>query len=667
MFRGVMSLSAVRYTLRYAGHFGLRSPWYPLLVLGALLLAQADLEFAPTPIGIGVALYLLAFSGLVWVFYRGAWPVSSGLASSAKRDSGSIRLIPFAIGLSLAFTAFLVFGGNRFTLGNLTLWWLALVFYLWGVEERSFRSPSALQGLRESFCGKRMICLPRWHLVVFLSFIGLACFHLNLLSFPSEPTVDHAENMEDMLSLLRGQWSIFFPRNTGREPLIMYWTVLVAALLRVPISFWVQKLCTVLIGICTFPFLYLLGREVGGQRTGWLAMLFFGVAAWPTILIHFGLRMAFHPFFTALVLYYLLRGLRTHQRNDFLRTGLWLGLGLYGYMAFRVVPFVVLLGLALYLLHLPDRQQRGDVLLWAGLVFLTALLVFLPLLRYAVDYPASFFYRTFVRIGSWERAIPGPGLPIFFSNLWKVLWMFNWDQGNVWVLSVPHRPALDVVGGALFLLGVVLVFCRYLRQRCWRDLFLLLALLVLLLPSALSLSFPEENPHPSRAGGAAVIVFVLAALALDSLVTALERRGHPSWAWGVVVLLLLGFALNNYRILRQFDEQYRLKIWNPCDYGAVIAHWRDQPVSLNSIWIIPSPDWMDTRLPGLCIGLPGYDFGLPPDQIPDTTGLPGPQLFLLSRYDRANLQELQTLYPKGIYWQYPSKTVGRDLLVFFVP
>ena len=95
--------------------------------------------------------------------------------------------------------------------------------------------------------------------------------------------------------------------------------------------------------------------------------------------------------------------------------------------------------------------------------------------------------------------------------------MFNWDDGEIWVHSVTHRPALDVVSASLFLIGVVLLLIRYIRKRHWLDLFLLLSIPLLSMPSILSLAFPGENPALNRAGGAYVPVFVVVALALDGL------------------------------------------------------------------------------------------------------------------------------------------------------
>jgi hypothetical protein len=141
-----------------------------------------------------------------------------------------------------------------------------------------------------------------------------------------------------------------------------------------------------------------------------------------------------------------------------------------------------------------------------GLIVLTlvAIVLFLPLLRYSLEDPEMFVFRSFTRLGSVERPLPGPAWQIFLGNLWKATIMFTWDNGEIWVHSVTHRPALDVVSAALFSLGVVLLIVRYLRKRQWFDLFLLLSVPLFMLPSILSLAFPAENPSLNRTGGAIV-------------------------------------------------------------------------------------------------------------------------------------------------------------------
>ncbi len=104
-----------------------------------------------------------------------------------------------------------------------------------------------------------------------------------------------------------------------------------------------------------------------------------------------------------------------------------------------------------------------------------------------------------------------------------------------------YRPALDVVSGALFIIGIVLVLIRYIRQRHWQDLFLLLAVPLLELPSILSLAFPNENPVLTRTGGALLPVFLIVAMALDGLLTGItsrmNRRLGTALTWVVILFL----------------------------------------------------------------------------------------------------------------------------------
>ena len=113
--------------------------------------------------------------------------------------------------------------------------------------------------------------------------------------------------------------------------------------------------------------------------------------------------------------------------------------------------------------------------------------------------------------------------------------MFNWDDGEIWVHSITHRPALGVVSGALFLIGIVLLLIRYLRKRHWLDLFLLLSIPLLAMPSILSLAFPGENPALNRAGGAYVTAFVIAGLALEDRKKERERL-RPAEGWTDVLM-----------------------------------------------------------------------------------------------------------------------------------
>ena len=209
------------------------------------------------------------------------------------------------------------------------------------------------------------------------------------------------------------------------------------------------------------------------------------------------------------------------DRNDFILAGVSLGIGLQGYSGFRITPFLVGAAVLIFILHVRQSNQRKTALWGFLLVALFALVLFLPLGRYWTENPDMFAYRAFTRLGTTERSLPGPALQIFLSNFWKASIMPFWNGGNVWAHSVPYRPALDVVSAALYLLGVVVLIYRYIRQRTWQDLVLLISVPLLLMPSILSLAFPEENPALNRTAGAAIPIFVISAIALEGLLSGL--------------------------------------------------------------------------------------------------------------------------------------------------
>jgi hypothetical protein len=405
-----------------------------------------------------------------------------------------------------------------------------------------------------------------------------------------------------------------------------------------------------------------------------LAVFFAGIAYWPNVISRAGLRFPFYPLFVAPTLYYLLRGLRTSKRNDFILSGLFLGLGLHGYSPFRIVPFVVVIAVGLYFLHVQSKGLRRQAIIWLSLLALVSLFVFLPLLRYMLENPQAINDRAFSRLGDTENPLPGPALQIFFSNSWNALRMLNWDNGDIWVHSVTHRPALDVVSGALFLIGCILLLVRYLRQRHWLDLFLLLSVPLLMLPSILSLAFPKENPALNRAAGALVPVFVIVALALDGLLTGSGsgkfRRAGATLTWLVTGVILLWSVTQNYDLVfRQYSEQYQAGAWNTSEMGAVIKQFGQTYGSTDNAWIVPYPFWVDTRLPGVWAGIPNRDFAVWPQDLGTTVPVTGTKLLIVNPKDTDSVDALKQLYPKGVFSLYKSATgmEGKNFLIFFVP
>jgi hypothetical protein len=537
---------------------------------------------------------------------------------------------------------------------------LGLFFYgLW------LKRPKAAQDSPPDARRKKIIQTA----LVFVVF-GIALFFrlYRINAVPAEPFSDHAEKILDVYDITQGQWKIFFPRNTGREAIQMYWTLLVATVFRTGLSFLSLKLGTALLGILTIPYVYLLGKEFGGTRAGLFSLFLFGIAYWPNVISRIGLRFPLYPLFTAPMLFYLIRGLRTRNRNDFLLSGLFLGLGLHGYSPFRIVPLLAVAAFVIYVIHVRSRESRQQAFWWFTIVVVTSLLVFLPLLRYWLAHPDVFGYRAMTRLTSTESALTGPAWQIFLSNLYKALLMFNWDNGSIWVHSIPSRPALDVVTGALFVIGILLLTVRYVRQRDWRDLLLLVSIPVLLMPSVLSLAFPGENPSLNRTGGAAAAVFVVSGLALDGFVSSLSGdKKRVFITYGLTGLLFAVSAFQNYDLVfNKFDASFKSGAWNTSEMGGLISNFRDKYGETDSVWIVPFPHWVDTRLPGVWAGIPNRDFALWPQNFAETIFVPAPKMIMYRVDDLQTENTLKQLYPMGVFTRYTSKYPGKDFMVLMI-
>lgn len=655
-------------------------PWRSLLAFGLAWVAQSIFEppHLENSATYGIALYIAAFAVLALAIRHGEWKLPALKPTAEGTDPLTYRGLPLILGMGLAVIAFFLFGNGLFTTTNLVVWILATLCLLGAFWLNRSSLRFAYGRFTNSFQREVWtISISRWS-VLLIAVTALIIFFrfYQTTTVPPEPFSDHAEKILDVYDVSQGQTKIFFTRNTGREAFQMYWTLLVANLFNTGLSFLSLKLGTAILGFLTVPFIYLLGKEIGGPRVGLFALLMAGIGYWPNVISRVGLRFPLYPLFAAPVLFFLLRGLRTRNRNDFLLSGLFLGIGLHGYSPMRIVPFVVVAAFIIYWLHSQSQDARKELPIWLAMLALVATFVFLPLLRYWLDDPAIFGFRAFTRLGSVEQPLPGPAYQIFFSNLWNALRMFNYDDGEIWVHSVTHRPALDIITAALFLIGVVLVLVRYIRNRHWLDLFLLISIPLLLMPSVLSLAFPGENPALNRAGGAYIPAFLLAAMALDGLLSSFGRGGLRNvLTWGLAGLLFVISARQNFDLVfTQYYEYFRDASWNSSDMGKVIKEFEQVHGNANNVWIVPFAHWVDTRLPAVWAGIPNRDMAVWRDDLPNTLDFTGPKLFMVKAdtdrpeaNDQETLNALEELYPNGQLRMFDSDVPGHDFWIYSVP
>lgn len=652
-------------------------PWRSLLAVMLAWFGQQILEPPTIVPWAAVLFYVLAAGMLAWAIVQNEWRISAPEASSADALNGTVHLTSLLIALPLILLTFIAIGSkSHYTTWNVILWGLAVLYTclaFWNYPGRELRQARWTK-VKAWFAAPSVnIHLSGWDLLLLVVLAIVAFFRLYQLNqVPAEMIGDHVETMMDVQGILNGDEVVYSERINGRETLQFYLAALISRLPGMELSFLALKLTTVLAGLATLVFIYRLGKELGGRWVGILALLLAGMGYWANVISRVGLRFAFYPLFAAAVMYYLVRGLKRSNRNDLILAGLALGLGLHGYTPFRIVPFLVAAGVLIYALHSRSKEQRTRALLCLAVIALVSLAVFLPLLRYWVNNPHMYTFRAFSRLTALEQPLPAPALEVFWGNLKAALAMPFWRNGTVWVYTVADRPGLDVISAVFLMLGLGVLIARYAKHRGWQDIFLLLSVPVLMLPSILSLAFPAENPALNRAAGAYVPIYLIAAIGMEGLLRNLFERARGGWGKGVVTLLAVGIFLlagsQNYRLVfGEYGPKYRDHSWNSSELGAVIRSFNDTVGSPDRSYVVGVPHWVDTRLVAMNAGFPDRDFAIWPDQLAETAAQPGAKIFLVKGDDQSSLDLLKELYPLGALQEYHSQVPEKDFWIFTTP
>ncbi len=560
----------------------------------------------------------------------------------------SWRLSLVVLALIAGTNTFALSSGNRYRPAGVVLWLISILcWWLAWADTRWFTA------LKIQLTARRLALLAA---IMTILLLGAVFRFAHLTSNPAEMGSDHVEKLLDVHDILSGSPSIFFERNTGREPWQFYWTVMLVRLTGIAPDFMALKLGTALIGWLMLPAVFLLAREVAGSRVALLAMLLAAITSWAVIPARFGLRYPLAPCAVAWTMFFLVRGLRRNERTAMLAAGVWIGIGLQGYTAYRLLPAIVLLLLLLWIIGYAVQHRyalAAQTALHGGLALVMAVLVMLPLLHYAYERPDRFFYRMTTRLTSHERAIEGEIGPILLNNLKEVLLFFNYTTDRVPVVNILSMPALDLVLGALLVIGMAAILTLTVRRHNPWLLVVAGTGILMLLPSALSLAFPLENPSTVRTGGAIPLLMIVCALPPGLLLEAGSRvqlrmlRGAVLLA--VVVLVLAAIQLNADRVFRQYPAQYCRVAPNASDVARELHAFVAAGHSRDAAWIVGYPHWIDYRAVGVWIGdirFANHVFGAeealqiePGDQ---------PVWFALHAHDGATQQALWTRYPHGM-------------------
>jgi len=375
-----------------------------------------------------------------------------------------------------------------------------------------------------------------WAMPAAIAAVTLLFRFYRLASVPIGLTYDEAFEGLDGYSLLSKplhRWPLFFTGNYGREPLFVYLTAAVQAL--VGPGALSLHLLTAIIGTLLTPAMAWLAWEMAPSLGLNRRRLTLWAAATPLLLLaiqilsRYATRNLLLAPVEAFMFAALWRAWRTGGRVWWAVSGVLAGLSFYTYIPVRLLPLVLvpMLVVAYTGYHCQFEKRRWGLLLWLALAFLVAA----PLLLYFVRNPSMFVFRVS------QASIVQKGPAAILRSALAVLGM-AFVAGDTYNLhnNILGRPAFDAITTVWFLVGL-----SWSLWRCKRPgyLFLIVWLLVMLLPAILS----DNAPLFHRAVGALPPALLIVAIGLEKAVSWGEKR-LPRLRGGVVWVGWVSLALS---------------------------------------------------------------------------------------------------------------------------
>ena len=166
-------------------------------------------------------------------------------------------------------------------------------------------------------------------------------------------------------------------------------------------------------------------------------------------------------------------------------------------------------------------------------------------------------------------------------------------------------------------------------------------------------------------------IFLLAALAVESLLRTLWSKAGLIASKALVVLfalMVITFSANlNYDLaLVQYPDGYRKSTWNSSQMSEIVKDFTSSFGSVENVWVLSVPHWVDTRLVAMQAGYIDRDFELWADDLETTLDHAGTKLFFVKADDQVSLEKLLAVYPIGFQSYHTNPIAGRDFIVYIV-
>ncbi|MBM4417428.1 MAG: glycosyltransferase family 39 protein [Chloroflexi bacterium] len=362
--------------------------------------------------------------------------------------------------------------------------------------------------------------IVRLYLLVTIIAAGFGLRTWDLDRVPPGLFFDVAANLQDVIEVREGARPIWFVRNNGREPLMIYAET--AASLVLGVNALAARYTALVFGLLTIPALYLLGCELGriyAREDWWIvgcvcAALGASGIYWLLNFSRLGLRVITLPLVLTIALTFTLRALRRFSVVDGAIAGTFLGGTLYTYTSARLLIPAIGIGA---LVSFGKPEHRGALLrVWLATAF-AALTIAAPLLIYYMGHREMMDFRTMAVSISNPEVHGGDPWGALVHGVFRTALGVSVVGTTSAMENLPERALFDPLVSVGVVAGTLVVVAA---RKMVPATLLLLVIAATLAPAVLSVNPPSF----SRLGGFTPIAAGLAALGFNAVVRALRDR-----------------------------------------------------------------------------------------------------------------------------------------------
>jgi uncharacterized membrane protein len=430
--------------------------------------------------------------------------------------------------------------------------------------------------------------------VILLLLFGVSVRFIRFGQLPPGLYHDEAQNGLDALSILQGDYPLYFAENNGREPLFIYLVALSIDIFgRSPFA---VRLPSFFIGFLTLAATYNLAQVLFDRKTARYALAVLAATFWHIHLSRVAFRASLLPLFTALYLSMIVKAVRYQNPRQWLFSGVLYGFSWYTYIAARFTPIAI--GVAFIYAACTRRKWLNIInskqLIYAITLFTSsALLILLPLGIFTLIHPEIVLSRS-GQVSIFNEQINGGNLTkTFIRHALNTAGMFFVKGDRIWRHNLSYRPVWTAGLSTVFIIGLGVALSDFWKRPAVAI--ILVWTSVMLLPTMLA----EDAPHFLRAVGILPTAALLPAIGLSwlqerlkSWLYAKDASSIKSFykvvaAYGIPWLLVVSSGLiSTYSYFVSYAKSPMVYHWfesGPMEIGQIINALSGQGWNGNSI------------------------------------------------------------------------------------